>query len=69
MWGQSPAVPARCFLKKPEDMHDKNNEDYRFVIRDYRIVRMVVIRATGAAKKRRFEGHAQQFTDRFSAVE
>jgi hypothetical protein len=57
------------FPEKPEEMHDKNKEDYRFVVRDYRIVRMAVIRATGAAKKRCFEGHAQQFTDSLGAVE
>ena len=33
------------------------------------IVWMAVIRAADAAKKRCFESHAQQFTDRFSAVE
>jgi hypothetical protein len=50
-------------------MNDKNNKDYDFVVVGYRILWMAGIRAAGAAKKRRFEGHAQQFADRFSAVE
>jgi hypothetical protein len=48
-------------------MNDKNNKD-DFVVVGYLILWMAGIRAAGA-KKRRFEGHAQQFTDRFGAVE
>ena len=66
--GPKPSIQA-SYLLKPEEMNDKNNEDYDFVVVGYRILWMAVIRATGAAKKRCFEGHAQQFTDRFSAVE
>ena len=66
--GPKPSIQAN-YLLKPEEMNDKNTEDYDFAIADYGAVWMAVIRATGAAKKRCFEGHAQQFTDRFSAVE
>jgi hypothetical protein len=66
--GPKPSIQA-SYLLKPEEMNDKNNEDYDFVVVGYRILWMAIIRAAGAAKKRRFEGHAQQFADRFSAVE
>ena len=67
--GPKASVPGDAFAEKPEDRNDKNNEDSDFVVVGFRIVCTAVIRAAGAAKKRWFEGHAQQFTDRFSAVE
>jgi hypothetical protein len=50
-------------------MNDKNNKDYDFVVVGCRILWVAGIRAAASAKKRRFEGHAQQFADHFSAVE
>jgi hypothetical protein len=66
--GPKLGVPARPLKEKRRSWNEKNMEGYDFVVTSDWIVWMAVFRAN-STEKRQFESYAQQFADRFSAVE